>query len=205
MTQVNTTMDKKAYYRAYLQVYLKTFLRALLALGLLVVLVGIEFVADYAVNGADKSWDVTGSLLWLVMVAGVAVLAYGALLPLTALSFASTAVKKSPELTQEMTWRFDAKTLACKTADGEKTEYEWKELRIYRDAKEFLILRDKSKKYLFLAKSAWTEEECKQLLACKKAADDKDFYENNPVSAEMARREQENAEEHGEKEEGQKD
>ena len=220
MTQVTTTMDKKAYYRAYLQVYLKTFLRALLAVGLLVVLVAIEFGVDFAVNGADKSWEVTGSLMWLVMVAGIAVLAYGALLPLTALSFSSAAVKKSPALTDEIAWRYDAKTLSVKTSDSEKKAYEWTDLRLYKDAKEYLILRDKSKQYLFLSKEQWTAEQIAELLALKKAADDKNFYENNPVSAEQARKEQENATGHGEqdtepapqkdegngeKEEGQKD
>jgi len=225
MTTVVSTMDKKAYFRAYLQVYLKTFLRALLAVGILAVLCAIEFFVDYKVNGADKSWGVTGSLMWLLLVAAIAVAAYGAFLPLTAWTVASTGCKKNPSLLSAIEWRYDTKALAMKTADGEKTEYEWKELRVYKNAKEFLILRDKQKRYLLLQKSDWTEEGIAALLAAKKSADDKDFYEQNPVSAEAARKAGENAqaqaaetaqtvaqeadtkedEENGEKEESKKD
>ena len=190
------TLNQNDHFHVQLDILYRAWKHAVILFAVVFVAFWAVFFADYSTNGTWINWGITGSLLYFMIVVGAMVAVYLAYSPLHAWIKSRIAARSEVNLAP-YTVTIGKDKITVKTSDGGVAYFSWFDLKVYRETKRFLILRDRRKKnqtgQLILPKRDVPPEQIKEILAYREAVIRADEIKKNPVARERANQERKSA------------
>lgn len=192
--KVTCLLDRHHHFLSQLDILYRLLWHAVILAAVFFGAFWIVFFADFAKNGTMISWGITGSLMYMAIVVCVMVVVYIAYSPLHALIKASWIARNAVE-TAPYDVTFGKNNIKVVLNDETSRTFDWLELKIFRETKRFLILRERTKKkqlgQLILPKKDVSAEEITQVKEYLKEVRLKEEIRTNPVARERARQAEE--------------